>query len=89
MGMCVKTARGGLTFRVISFENVMEMVAMPVASTARWISPTDWLHRPQAGVSRAISTLSSLSFSATPGAVSLINVSRWRFEMCPMKEKWR
>ena len=73
----MKTARGGLTFRVISFENVTEIVAIPAASTARWISPTDWLHRPQAGVSRAMSTLSSLSFSATPGAVSLIKVSMW------------
>ena len=41
MGRFVKTARGGLIFRVISFDSVMEMVAMPIASTARWISPTD------------------------------------------------
>lgn len=87
--MCVKTARGGLTFRVISFENVMEIVAIPAASTARWISPTDWLHRPQAGVSRAMSTPSSSNKSATCGAVILIRVSIWRSVICPIKEKWR
>ncbi len=36
-----KTARGGRTFVVICSDKVIEMVAIPELSIARWISPTD------------------------------------------------
>ncbi len=47
----------------------MLTVGIPAASIVRAISPTDWLHSPQAGVSSTASTCCCLSSRATSGAL--------------------
>ena len=63
-----KTARGGLTWPVMSRATVTETVGMPRRSMARCTSATDWCHIGQAGASKAASAPSAMTASAISSA---------------------
>ena len=66
-------SRGTPTARVRSGIHDNVTVAIPLASSLRWTSPTDRLQNGQTGTSTAASTRSSRMHSAIAGAVFCIS----------------
>ena len=83
-GNGTKRARGGFTFSVCSRTMLIDVVAIPCASSARASTPPVCVQKGQVGVMIAMSAPSSRSRRPTSGPVSFsIRVaSRW----APMKE---
>lgn len=63
----VSVTRGGLTARARPLCQLDCVVAMPLCSKARAISPTDWQHSGQLGTSSAASARCSLAMRNTSG----------------------
>ena len=80
-----KTVLGGFTLSVYFLTIDIPMVDMPERSIALCISPTDWLHVPQAGVSNTASIPAAFSLFATSGAVLSTRVPIWGPSMWPIK----
>lgn len=71
-------ALGGFTFSVVIRLREMEIIEIPSASTALWISHTDRLQVPQAGARNTASAPSPFSIPVTSASSHPPVGERWR-----------